>query len=131
MPPIEDVMTQNPVSIMEGTTLSVVLETMRSGDQKYTALVVTDGVGHFTGLITGDEVIAAIESKGKAWKNSPVQEHMLQFPPVVTKTEPLDRVAHLINTYHLHHVVVVENRFPVGIVSIGNMLDYYHNHGFG
>lgn len=97
-------------------------------DEDISALVVVDGAGCLSGIISRTDLLRAWGSS-QNWESEPVEKYMSPNVITVTPTALLSSVAELLLDRHIHRVVVVREEEggkvrPVAVVSSADLV--YH-----
>ena len=93
------------------------------------ALVVTDGPGYMTGLVSQTDVMRAWRQGGDYDKvmNQPVSNIMTKSVITCMPHATLERAAHMLTEHKIHRLVVVEEHndgriWPIGILSMTDIV---------
>jgi sulfide:quinone oxidoreductase len=113
-PTVSDVMSRDPVIVAPDGTLGELAERMRERDTR-SALVAQDG--RLVGIVTGRDLVGALASRVDPSK-APVREWMTADPVAIPAATPIDLAVTLMTEYGVHHLPVVEDERPVGLLSL-------------
>lgn len=92
--------------------------------KKVGVAVVTDKNGHIAGILSERDIVAGITQFGKGVVDMPVRNLMTSL---VATCKPADSVKLVLETMtgrRIRHLPVVENDELIGIVSIGDAVNY-------
>jgi CBS domain-containing protein len=109
----------NVIAIEPTSTVFKALETMV--EQNVGALIVMDQ-GKFAGMFTERDYARKVILKGKASRDTLVQEIMSEHPAAVTPDTTIDQCMALMTEKYIRHLPVLENKQLVGLVSIGDIV---------
>ena len=110
--PITDVMTKNPVTLPQGTSVSETLEIFRK--HKFRVLPVTDNNGHVAGVVTLEDLGYVDVSR----KEIDVGETVMHKPAVMDENVNLQTVAQfMVETQEDHVFILDKNQCLLGVVS--------------
>ncbi|MBF8963836.1 CBS domain-containing protein [Pontibacter sp. FD36] len=107
------------ISVAPTSTVYSALETMV--EQNVGALIVMDN-GKFAGMFTERDYARKVILKGKASRDTLVQEIMSEHPVTVTPDTTLEQCMVLMTQKYIRHLPVFENQELVGLVSIGDIV---------
>lgn len=107
------------ISIAPTSTVFNALETMV--EQNVGALIVMDN-GKFAGMFTERDYARKVILKGKASRDTLVQEIMSEHPVTVTPDTTLEQCMVLMTQKYIRHLPVFENQELIGLVSIGDIV---------
>lgn len=108
-------------SPMTRTLHEVAQELMRHG---IGALVVVDGDGSVTGVISERDLVSAIAAFGAAALQSPVRDHMQTNPATAGENDTVDSTMQTMTLERRRHLPVVKNGRLTGLVSIGDVVKH-------
>jgi CBS domain-containing protein len=108
-------MRRDPLLVTAETRLDDVVRTMRRRDDG-SVLVVDDGE-LLVGILTARDVLRAVASDVSP-SQAPVGQWMTAQPVAVEPPTTLDAAEALMTEYGVHHLPVVENGRPVGMVGL-------------
>ncbi|MDO6391822.1 CBS domain-containing protein [Pontibacter sp. BT731] len=107
------------ISIRPGSTVYSALEKMVA--QNVGALIVMDH-DKFAGIFTERDYARKVILKGKASRDTLVQEIMSEHPVVVTPDTTIDQCMALMTEKYIRHLPVMDKQQLVGLVSIGDIV---------
>jgi len=87
------------------------------------ALLVMDQ-DKFMGIFTERDYARKVILKGRASKETLIQEIMSEHPVTVTPDTTLEQCMALMTQKYIRHLPVIENQKLVGLVSIGDIVKY-------
>ena len=87
------------------------------------ALIVMDQ-DKFMGLFTERDYARKVILKGRASKETLIQEIMSEHPVTVTPDTTLEQCMALMTQKYIRHLPVIENQKLAGLVSIGDIVKY-------
>lgn len=122
-PPVERVMTRDPVSITSRATLGRAREICRSLHVRH--LPVLDQ-GHLIGIVSDRDLRRAV-GRGRA-DDYPVDELMTPRPASIAPGRPVSEAARWIVEHRASALPVIEDSELVGIVTSLDLLDHCMNH---
>jgi CBS domain-containing protein len=109
------------VCISTGGTVADAARKMREHD--IGSLVVVDGAGNVTGILTERDVVALVARGGDAGLTR-IGASMTPFVVTCSLNTPIADVVRLMSGNKIRHLPVVEDGKPVGMVSSRDLLDY-------
>ena len=92
------------------------------GEKNIGAVVVKDGAGAVSGILSERDVVRRLKSEGAGVLARPVSDCMTKAPITCTRETSLDELMGLMTRKRIRHVPVVENGALVGMVSIGDVV---------
>ncbi|EJF08577.1 MULTISPECIES: CBS domain-containing protein [Pontibacter] len=107
------------ISVAPTSTVYSALETMV--EQNVGALIVMDN-GKFAGMFTERDYARKVILKGKASRDTLVQEIMSEHPVTVTPDTTLEQCMKLMTQKYIRHLPVFDNQELIGLVSIGDIV---------
>ncbi|MCB0324619.1 MAG: CBS domain-containing protein [Bdellovibrionales bacterium] len=111
-----------PLTIREDDSLGRALTVLR--DNKVGCVVVTAANGELKGIFTERDVLLKLDFK-QLDETRPIREFMTAHPRTVEMTAPIAFVLQLMSEGGFRHVPIIdEERLPVGIVSVKDIIDY-------
>jgi CBS domain-containing protein len=109
-----EVMTRSFLSVAPEDTLGEVAERMAEADTG-SALVAEHG--RLTGILTSRDVLRAIAARVHP-SEARVRDWMTAEPVTAPRDMPVDEAAHAMLAGGFHHLPVVEDERPVGVVGL-------------
>jgi sulfide:quinone oxidoreductase len=111
------VMSHDPLVVPLAMTLDIVAARMRQRD--IGVVLVVEGE-RLLGILTARDVLRALAGNVDA-STTPVGRWMTAEPISVGPLTPLSAAETLMTEYRIHHLPVVENERPVGMVALGDV----------
>lgn len=125
--PIHNLPLSTPVCVKENTPLSEVIALMQK--EKIGSVVVVSDQQKLVGIFTERDVLFKVMGKMSNWEKSPVSLVMTKSPLALQVN---DMIAYVMNNMHVggyrHVPIVDENRRPVGIISIKDVMSFILDH---
>jgi CBS domain-containing protein len=110
---IQDVMTTNPETLPESTTVREAAEAMRAND--IGDVVVVDDNGKLSGILTDRDIVVRVVAEGRDPRTTRIGDIASRDLTAVSPDDPVDRAVQLMRDKAIR-------RLPaVGIVSIGDL----------
>jgi CBS domain-containing protein len=107
-------------------TVAIAAQLMRSSN--ISALVVKDVVrtegNTAVGMFTERDVVRAIAEHGAAGVNMRVSQ-FISVQQLVSCTDTLEHVRHLMSKHHIRHVPVIDNYSLIGVISIRDIFNAF------
>ncbi|MBO9531970.1 MAG: CBS domain-containing protein [Solirubrobacteraceae bacterium] len=116
---VSDAMSSVVLTVGPDHTLQVAATKM--AERGVGSAVVVDPDGYGPGLIAERDIVRAVAS-GKDLKTERVSDHMARDTVVATPSWPLEHAAEMMMRGRARHLVVVEGREVVGVVSIRDIV---------
>jgi CBS domain-containing protein len=116
---IQDVMTTNPETLPESTTVREAAEAMRAND--IGDVVVVDDNGKLSGILTDRDIVVRVVAEGRDPRATRVGDIASRELTAVSPDDPVDRAVQLMRERAIRRLPVVDRGKPVGIVSIGDL----------
>ena len=116
---IRDVMTTNPQTLPEGTTVREAAETMRAND--IGDVIVVDDNGTLTGIVTDRDIVVRVVAEGRDPRATRLGDIASRELTALAPDDPVERAVELMRERAIRRLPVVEQGKPVGIVSIGDL----------
>jgi CBS domain-containing protein len=124
---VRDIMHYGVISCPSETSVEEAMHMMQAN--RIHALVVVDGPGYLSGIVSQTDLL-------RAWQDGSTYEQVMRGPVsnIMTKSVvscmpdmELGRAIKLLNRHHIHRLVVVEERndgrfWPVGILSMTDLV---------
>lgn len=92
--------------------------------KKVGVAVVTDSKGHIAGILSERDIVAGMTQFGKSVVDMPVRNLMTSLVATCKPSDSVKSVMETMTTRRVRHLPVVENDELVGIVSIGDAVNY-------
>jgi sulfide:quinone oxidoreductase len=121
---VGDVMSDDPLVVAPEDTLGQVAEKMAERD---TGSALVGDFGRLIGILTSRDMLHALAARVHP-SEARVREWMTAEPITVSAETSLDAAAILMTEHHIHHLPVVEEERPVGMVR---MRDVVRSTGLG
>jgi CBS domain-containing protein len=116
---IHDVMTTNPETLPESTTVREAAEAMRAND--IGDVVVVDDNGKLSGILTDRDIVVRVVAEGRDPRTTRIGDIASRDLTAVAPDEPVDRAVQLMRDKAIRRLPAVDKGKPVGIVSIGDL----------
>ena len=92
-------------------------------DKRIGALVIKDGSGALTGIISERDLVHAIAKGGAAALTEPVGTHMTPDPETCIETDTVETVMEVMTQGRFRHVPVLDGNMRLcGMISIGDVV---------
>jgi CBS domain-containing protein len=120
---VGDVMTPNPVSIMDSASLAEAVGILES--RNITGLPVVDAAGTLVGVLSQTDLVRARANPQLAsnWPGLAVGEIMTKPALTISATARLDEAARMMEERRVHRLVVTdETANPIGIISTSDLV---------
>jgi sulfide:quinone oxidoreductase len=111
---VADVMSRDPLLVAPEDTLGEVAEKMRAGD---TGSALVSDFGRLIGILTSRDLLRAFAGRVHP-SEARVREWMTAEPVTVSAATPIEAAVTLMNEYGFHHLPVVEDERPVGMLGL-------------
>ena len=116
---IQDVMTTNPETLPESTTVREAAEAMRAND--IGDVVVVDDNGKLSGILTDRDIVVRVVAEGRDPRTTRSGDIASRDLTAVSPDDPVDRAVQLMRDKAIRRLPAVDKGKPVGIVSIGDL----------
>jgi CBS domain-containing protein len=116
---IRDVMTTNPETLPESTTVREAAETMRAND--IGDVVIVDDNGAISGILTDRDIVVRVVAEGRDPRATRIGDIASRELTAVSPDDPVDRAVQFMRERAIRRLPVVDKGKPVGIVSIGDL----------
>ena len=116
---IQDVMTTNPETLPESTTVREAAEAMRAND--IGDVVVVDDNGKLSGILTDRDIVVRVVAEGRDPRVTRIGDIASRDLTAVSPDDPVDRAVQLMRDKAIRRLPAVDKGKPVGIVSIGDL----------
>jgi sulfide:quinone oxidoreductase len=113
-PTASDVMSRDPVIVAPDDTLGEVAERMR---ERNTHSVLAAEDGRLIGILTGHDLLGALAGRVDP-DEARVREWMTAEPVAIPAATPIDLAVTLMTEYGVHHLPVIEDERPVGLLTL-------------
>jgi CBS domain-containing protein len=110
------------LSISPESSVYEALETLE--DNNVGALVVLEKDGKLDGIFTERDYARKVILKGRSSKETMVQDIMTESPVFVTPDTKIEECMQMMSRKYIRHLPVMENGRLVGVVSIGDIVNY-------
>ena len=92
-------------------------------ERKIGALVVMDGNGMLTGIISERDLVQAVAKGGAAALSEQVSDHMTSQPETCTEADTVERLMEVMTRGRFRHVPVLDEEMRLcGMISIGDVV---------
>ncbi len=115
---IREVMTPNPVTLPATSLAIEAARAMRDSD--IGDVIVLDGQT-ICGIVTDRDIVVRAVAEGLDPASTPLMEICSRELTTIAPHESVDKAVHLMREKAIRRLPVVENKRPVGIVSIGDL----------
>ncbi|MDD2943671.1 MAG: CBS domain-containing protein [bacterium] len=113
----------SPFALRPDDPLIVALEIMKS--KRIGSILVTDNVDKLVGIVTEKDIIHRVFAQRVDIDNAPVSTVMTRDPKGLRRSASVGRVIYLMSNGHYRHVPIVDEfDYPLGIVSIKDVLTW-------
>jgi CBS domain-containing protein len=116
---IRDVMTTNPQTLPESTTVREAAETMRAND--IGDVVVIDDDGKLSGILTDRDIVVRVVAEALDPATTRIGDIASRDLSAVSPDDPVERAVQLMREHAIRRLPAVERNKVVGIVSIGDL----------
>jgi CBS domain-containing protein len=116
---IRDVMTTNPQTLPESTTVREAAETMRAND--IGDVVVVDDNGALSGILTDRDIVVRVVAEARDPRATRIGDIASRELTAVSPDDPVERAVQLMRERAIRRLPAVERNKVVGIVSIGDL----------
>ena len=120
---VGDVMTPNPISIVDTASLAEAVAILDS--RKITGLPVVDETGNLVGVLSQTDLVRAQANQQlvRNWPGLAVAEIMTKPALTIAATASLDQAARVMEERRVHRLVVTdETANPIGIISTSDLV---------
>jgi len=94
-------------------------------EHKNGSVLIVSAEGHLIGIFTERDVVLKIVNKGINIDTTPVSDYMTKEPATATMTTTIAYALNMMSHGGFRNIPIVdENRIPVGLVAVKNILDY-------
>lgn len=91
-------------------------------DKNIGAVVVKDGTGAVSGILSERDIVHRLKSHGPAMLSSPVRDCMTRAPHTCKPDDTLDELMGVMTEKRVRHLPVVNDGKLIGLVSIGDVV---------
>ncbi len=116
---IRDVMTTNPQTLPESTTVREAAETMRAND--IGDVVIVDDDGKLSGILTDRDIVVRVVAEARDPRTTRIGDIASRELTAVSPDDPVERAVQLMREHAIRRLPAVERNKVVGIVSIGDL----------
>jgi CBS domain-containing protein len=117
---VRDVMTPNPITLAETTTVRDAAQAMRERDVG-DVLVVRDR--SIYGIVTDRDIVVRSDADGRDPNRATIGEICSKYLSQVGPDEPIDRAVAVMRETAVRRLPVVDGNVLVGIVSLGDLAE--------
>lgn len=117
---IRDIIAQRDILLVSQNTM-VSHAACRMADEDYGAALIEHD-GRFVGIFTERDALRRVLAVGRNPETTALQEVMTPNPVIVHPDRPLVTALHLMHQHGFRHVPVVEDGWPIGVVSVRDAL---------
>ena len=114
-------LSREPVSI--GSDANVWQAAKRMTEQSVSSLLILDPEQHLTGIITDKDIRARLVAPGLK-SETPVTDIMSADPVTIEQQQYIFEAMMLMLRHNLHHLPVVKQQKPVGVIAISDIIRY-------
>ena len=115
---VRDVMTPNPIMLLESATVQSAALAMREADVG--DVVVMNGE-HVSGILTDRDIVVRFVADAADPARSPIGEICSPAVTYVNTDDPLDAAIELMRDNAIRRLVVMNRGRPVGMVTLGDL----------
>lgn len=115
---VGDVMSADPLVVAPEDTLGEVAERMRERD---IGSVLVAEYGRLIGILTSRDMLRALAARVHS-SEARVRQWMTAEPIAVSANTTLEAAAILMSEHHIHHLPVVEDERPIGMVGLRDVV---------
>jgi CBS domain-containing protein len=122
--PISSILHQKPFALWMAAPQTTVFDAIKlMAEKNIGALPVVSG-GTLVGIFTERDYTRKIALHGKSSKDTQVWEIISKEVATVTPDETVEECMRLMTEHRIRHLPVVQNRELVGIISIGDLVNW-------
>lgn len=92
--------------------------------KKVGVAIVTDSKGRIAGVLSERDIVGGLTQFGKGVTDMPVRNLMTTLVATCTPTDSVKEIMQVMNDRRIRHLPVVDNDELVGIVSIGDAVNF-------
>lgn len=115
-----DVMTPDPVALIESETIFAAAKAMRENDIG-DVIVLDDTNARVKGIVTDRDVVVRALAEGMDPERTTLASICSQDLTTVTPDDPVDKATRFMREMHVRRLPVVEDGQPVGMISMGDL----------
>ena len=115
---VGDVMSTDPLVVAPEDTLGEVAERMSESD---VGSVLVAEYGRLVGILTSRDMLRAVAGRVHS-SEARIRQWMTAEPIAVSATTTLEAAAILMTEHHIHHLPVIEDERPVGMVGMRDVV---------
>lgn len=121
--PIAVLQPKTPISVTENATVANAVRQMNM--HNIGCVVVTDGAGVITGIVTENDVLMRVAGGTVDLTQTAVSEVMTADPMCLSLDSPLAQAFHLMSVHGFRHLPLVDEEYhPVGVISSRDVVRY-------
>jgi CBS domain-containing protein len=107
-------------AVTTSTTMKEAVDLL--GEKNIGAVIVKDGAGRVTGILSERDVVRRIRTDGPAVLSRPVSDCMTASPITCEPHATLDEILEKMTNRRIRHLPVVEGGKLIGVISIGDVV---------
>jgi CBS domain-containing protein len=107
-------------AVTTSTTMKEAVDLL--GEKNIGAVIVKDGAGRVTGILSERDVVRRIRTDGPAVLSRPVADCMTASPITCEPHATLDEILEKMTNRRIRHLPVVEDGKLIGVISIGDVV---------
>ncbi len=107
-------------AVTSGMTLKEAVDVL--GEKNIGAVIVKDGSGNVTGILSERDVVRRIRTDGPGVLSKPVADCMTPSPITCGPDATLDEILEKMTQKRIRHLPVVEGGALIGVISIGDVV---------
>lgn len=108
------------ITVRPSDTVAHLVATL--ADHKIGAVIVSDGSGDVSGIVSERDVIRGLAEQGNDVMSAPVSDLMTRDVRTCSVTDEIREIATTMTTHRFRHLPVLEDGDLIGIVSIGDVV---------
>ena len=118
--PVRVLRPKRPVTVQPSTTVGNTIQMLL--DNEIGALLVVNAEGELVGIFSERDLLAKVAGLYENYAELPIRMFMTADPETVSTTDTLAFALHKMNVGGYRHLPVMEDGWPVGVVSVRDML---------